>query len=129
VYTDQYDSLLSHDTQTMFSVREATDEQLTKAHEVVLNEHPFHHIRSRVPLIARVKSAPKIKAGEFDGVRVRVIFLKELIDLPSCYNKRNGHYVHCACVKEIVDLDRAVSYLANVATMTKTEKDALLRSL
>jgi hypothetical protein len=48
VYTDQDDSLLSDDMQTMFSVREATDEQLTKAHEVVLNEHPFHQIRSRV---------------------------------------------------------------------------------
>jgi hypothetical protein len=32
----------------MFSVRVATDEQLTKAREVVLNEHPFHQIRSRV---------------------------------------------------------------------------------
>jgi hypothetical protein len=93
VYTDQDDSILSDDTQTMFSVREATDEQLTKAHEVVLNEHPFHQIRSRVSLITRVKSAANIKAGEFDGP-IKT-FLKELIGLPSCYNKRKGHYVHC----------------------------------
>jgi hypothetical protein len=127
VYTDQDDSLLPDDMQTMFSVREATDEQLTKAHEVILNEHPFHNIRSRVSLIASVKSSPKIKAGEFDEL-VKT-FLKELIGLPSCYNKRKGHYVHCVCVKDSVDLDRAVSYLANVATMTKKEQDALLRIL
>jgi hypothetical protein len=66
VYTDQDDSLLSVDMQIMFSVREATDDQLTTAHVFVLNEHPFHQIKSRVPLIARVKSAPKLKAGEFD---------------------------------------------------------------
>jgi hypothetical protein len=96
VYTDQDDRLLSDDMQTMFSVREATDEQLTKAHEVVLNEHPFHQIRSRVSFIARVKSAPKIKPGEFD--EPIKTFLKEPIGLPSCFNKRKrkGHYVHCA---------------------------------
>jgi hypothetical protein len=55
--------------------------------------------------------------------------LKELIGLPSCYNKRKGHYVHCVCVKEIVDLDRAVSYLANVVTMTNKEQDALFNEL
>jgi hypothetical protein len=127
VYTDQDDSLLSDDMQTMFSVHEATDEQLTKAHEVVLNEHPLHPIRSRVSLIARVKSAPNIKAGEFD--EPIKTFLKELIGLPSCYNKRKGHCVHCACVKDIVDLDRAVYYLANVETMTKKEQDALFKEL
>jgi hypothetical protein len=45
VYTDQDDSLLSDDMHTMFSVHEATDVQFMKAHEVVLNEHPFHQIR------------------------------------------------------------------------------------
>jgi hypothetical protein len=127
VYTDQDDRLLLDDMQTMFSVREAPDEKLTKAHKVVLNEHPFHQIRSRVSLIARVKSAPKIKAGEFDGP-IKT-FLKELIGLPSCYNKRKGHYMHCTCVNDIVDLGRAVDYLANVATMTKKEQDALLKEL
>jgi hypothetical protein len=80
----------------MFLVREATDEQLRNAHEVVFNEHPFHQIRSRVSFIARVKSAPKVKVGEFDEPIKN--FLKELIGLPSCYNKRKGHYVHCFCV-------------------------------
>jgi hypothetical protein len=42
VYTDQDYSLLSDDMQTMLSVRETTNEQLTKTHEVVLNEHPFY---------------------------------------------------------------------------------------
>jgi hypothetical protein len=127
VYTDQYDSLLLDDTQTIFSVREATDEQLTKANDVVLNKHPFHQIRSRFSLIACVKLPPKIKAGEFDGP-IKT-FLKELIGLPLCYNKRKGHYVYCTCVKEIFDLDRAVPYLANVATMTKKEQDAPLKEL
>jgi hypothetical protein len=127
VYTDQDDSLLSDDMQTMFSVREATDEQLTKAHELVLNEHPFHHIRSRISLIASVKSAPNVKAGEFD--EPIKTFLKELIGLSSCYNKRKGNYVHCACVKETVDLDRALSYLANVVTTTKKEQYALFKEL
>jgi hypothetical protein len=127
VYTDQDDSLLSDGMQTMFSVREATDEQLMKAHEVVLNEHLFHHIRSRVSLIAHVKSAPKIKAGGFDGPIKN--FLKDLIGLPLCYIKRKGHYVNRACVKDIVDLDRAVSYLYNVATITKKEQDALFKEL
>jgi hypothetical protein len=127
VYTDQDDSPLSDDMQTMLSVREATDEQLTKAHEVVLNEHPFHQIISRVSLIARVKLAPKIKAGEFD--EPIKTFFKELIGLPSCYNKRKGNYLHCACVKEIFDLDRSVSYLANVVTMTKKEQDAVFKEL
>jgi hypothetical protein len=93
VYTDQYDSLLLDDMQTMFSVCEATAEKLTKAHEVVLNEHPFHQVRSRVSLIARVNSSPKIKASEFD--EPIKTFLKELIVLPSCYSNRKGHYVHC----------------------------------
>jgi hypothetical protein len=80
-----------------------------------------------VSLIARLKSAPKIKAGEFD--EPIKTFLKELIGSPSCYTKRKGHYVNCACVKEIFDLDRAVSYLANVATMTKKDQDALFKEL
>jgi hypothetical protein len=125
--TDQDDILLSYDTQTMFSVREATDEQLTNTHEIVFNENPFHQIRSGVSLIARVKAAPNIKAGEFD--EPIKTFLKELIGLPSCYNKRKGHYFHCTCVKDIVDLDRVVYYLANVATMTKKEQDALFKEL
>jgi hypothetical protein len=56
-------------------------------------------------------------------------FLKELIGLHSCYNKRNGHYLHCTCVKDIVDLDRAVDYIANVATIAKKEQDALFKEL
>jgi hypothetical protein len=127
MYNDQDDSLLSDDTQTMLLARETTDEQLRKAHEVVLKEHPFNQIRSRVSLIARVRSAPKIKDGYFD--EAIKTFLKDLIGLPSCYNKRRGHSFHCACVIEIVDLERAVSYLANVATMIKKEKYALYKEL
>jgi hypothetical protein len=69
--------------QKVFSVREANDEQLMKANEVVLNEHPFHQIRSSVSLIARVKSAPKIKAGEFnEPIKT---FLKKLIGAKQIY--------------------------------------------
>jgi hypothetical protein len=125
VYTDQDDSLLSDDMQTMFLVCEATDEKLTKAHEVFLNEHPFHQVRSRVSSIARVNSSPKIKASKFD--EPIKTFLKELIVLPSCFNNRKGHELHCTCVKYIIDLDRAVAYLTNVTTMTKKAQYALLK--
>jgi hypothetical protein len=107
VYIDQDDSLLTDDMQTIISVREVTDELLMKAHEVVLNEHPFHQIMSRVSLIARVKSPPpKIKAGGFYGP-IKT-FLKELIGLTLCCIKRKGHCLHRVCVKDNVELDLAV---------------------
>jgi hypothetical protein len=131
VYTDRDDSTegspLSDDMQTMFLVREATDEHLTKAHEVDLNEHSFHQIRSIFSLTVHVKSASKINAGEVD--EPIKTFLRELTDLPSCYNKRNGYCVQCTCTKKIADLDRAVDYIPKVATMTKKEQDALFIDL
>jgi hypothetical protein len=50
----------------MFSVREAADEQLTKAHEVVLNEHPYHQIRSRVTEEKTSSQVDKVGSNSYE---------------------------------------------------------------
>jgi hypothetical protein len=115
--------------ETMYSIREESDEDIRITKELLLHSHPFNQVKHMVSVNTLLKKKVVIDRNRI-GINIKA-FLLQLQDLPSCFNKTMQHYVKCSCVKKLRDInhDHAVVYLFAVASMRKRDQDALYKEL
>jgi hypothetical protein len=113
----------------LYSIREAPEEDINIAKELLLHSHPFNQVKHTVSMNARLKKKVVIDSNRL-GIDIKA-FLLQLQDLPSCFNKTMQKYVKCSCVKQLRDINHAhaVVYLSDVASVRKRYQDALYKEL
>jgi hypothetical protein len=93
-YLDAEDSKAS-----LYSIREASEEDINIAKELLLHSHPFNQVKHTVSMNSRLKKKVVIDSNRL-GIDVKA-FLLQIQDLPSCLNKTMHKYVKCSCVKQL----------------------------
>jgi hypothetical protein len=83
----------------IYSIREASEEEINIAKELLLHSHPFNQVKHTVSMNARLKKKVVIDSNML-GIDIKA-FLLQLQDLPSCFNKTMQKYVKCSCVKKL----------------------------
>jgi hypothetical protein len=115
--------------QSMFSFRDATEEEKEEARELLIFNHPFKKNHSVVPKATRMKKNAD-NGVDFDAIDKAIReFLVALSVLPSCYSKKHREYLNCNCTNKLQGLDHAAAYVTTVAAMGKKEQDALYKEL
>jgi hypothetical protein len=115
--------------QSMFSFRDATEEEKEAARGLFIFNHPFKKVRSVVSKAARMKKNAE-NGVDFDATDKEIReFLVALKALPSCYSKKHREYLNCNCTNKLQGIDHAAAYLTTVAAMGKKGQDALYKDL
>jgi hypothetical protein len=115
--------------QSMFSFRDATEEEKEAARELLIFNHPFKKVRSMVSKAARMKKNAE-NGVDFDANDKAIQeFLVDLKALASCYSKKHREYLNCNCTNKLRCLDHAAAYLTTVAAIGKKEQYALYKEL
>jgi hypothetical protein len=114
---------------SLYSIRDASEEDINIAKELLLHSHPFNQVKNTVSMNARLKKKVVIDSNRL-GINIEA-FLLQLQYLPSCFNKTMQKYVKCSCVKQLRDInhDHAFLYLSDVASMRNRDQDALYKEL
>jgi hypothetical protein len=108
--------------QCLYSMLDASDEDVERAKQLVMNvHHPFLIVKAAVSKNCRIKKSKHKLSLDEDAVRFAIkAFLEELISLPSCFNRQKCHFIKCGCIRKIKDDHaHADEYLLAVALMTK----------